>query len=189
MKLDRFALFLSKTMEVLHWLAAASMAVLLVCSLTMRDRLGALLSRGVPSFGTTLTTCGFEVEVVNAGAVNMTAVALFAVTALLLLPLMAMVFRNVYLILKTAKGKTWFAEGGTPFQAPVIRMLREIGIFLIAVPAVGLLMSVIARAIIGVETAELSVRFDSLALGVLVLCLTQAFTYGQTLQNDVDGLL
>ena len=43
--------------------------------------------------------------------------------------LMAMVFRNVYLIFKTAEGKTWFSKGATPFQPDIVRMVREIGIF------------------------------------------------------------
>lgn len=62
---------------------------------------------------------------------------------------MAMVFRNVYLIFRTAKGKTWFAKGDTPFQKDIVRMVREIGIFYLAVPIVSLLMSVVAVLVLG----------------------------------------
>lgn len=50
--------------------------------------------------------------------------------------LMAMVFRTIYLILKTTAGKTKFSNGTTPLQPDNIRMFREIGIFAIAIPIV-----------------------------------------------------
>lgn len=187
--LNRFAVILSKVMEVLHWLAAVSMVVLLVGSLAFRKPLEALLSENIRLFGGTLSTCGFEIAVADGDTVNMTAVTLFAAAGILLLPLMAMVFRNVYLILRTVQGQTWFSEGSTPFQTNVTRMLREIGIFSIAVPVVGLVMSAVARGVIGYETAEISVSLNTLVMGLLILCLSQAFAYGAELQQDVDGLL
>lgn len=68
-------------------------------------------------------------------------------------------------------------------------MQQKFGIFLIAVPVTGLIISIIARAVIGVEIAEISVRFDGIIIGLLVLCLSNFFAYGSELQKDVDGLL
>ena len=67
--------------------------------------------------------------------------------AVIILSLMAMVFRNLYLIIKRS-------ETGTPFQPDNIRMLREIGIFAIAIPIVGLIMSIVCRLVLGVDAVE-----------------------------------
>ena len=156
----------------------------------MRERLADFLTAGVVSQGTELTSHGFEITAVQAdGTLDMTAVLFFAVTAVICLSLMAMVYRNVYLIVRTAAGTTSFAREATPFQKDTIRMVREIGIFLISQSAVCLVMSIIARLFIGVEVAELSVNLDSLLMGVVALSLSQIFAYGTQLQEDVDGLL
>ena len=133
---------------------------------------------------------GFRLGVLTAeGIVSWAAFRLFSAAAFLLLPLMAMVFRNIQLILRTAKGKTWFSQGSTPFQKDIVRMVREIGIFSLAVPVIGLLLSFLARLVLGAETAELSVNFGGLVTGLVVLSLSQIFAYGMSLQKEVDGLL
>ena len=103
--------------------------------------------------------------------------------------LMAMIFRNVYLIFKTAEGETKFSQGKTPFQKDNIRMVREIGIFCIAIPVVELIVSVIARIVLPVGVVETSVEMTGVFMGLVVLCLSQFFAYGMELQEDVDGLV
>lgn len=107
----------------------------------------------------------------------------------ILTALMAMIFRNVYLIVKTTKGETWFAQGSTPFQPNVIRMLREIGIFSIAVPVLNLILNIVLQAILGPEVIVIGVNLLGILLGLLVLWLTQAFTYGAQLEQDAEGLI
>ena len=68
-------------------------------------------------------------------------------------------------------------------------MVREIGIFMIAVQAVQLVMSVIARIALGPDMVETSMGMEGLFAGLVVLALSQYFAYGMQLQNDVDGLL
>ena len=68
-------------------------------------------------------------------------------------------------------------------------MLREIGIFSISIPVVGLIMSIIIRLIVGVEAAETSVNLSGFIMGIIVLCLTQYFTHGADIEKDVDGLV
>ena len=67
--------------------------------------------------------------------------------------------------------------------------MREIGVFAIAVPVIGLMMSVIIRLVIGVEAVETSIDMSGLFMGIIVLCLTQFFVHGAELEEDVDGLL
>ncbi len=100
---------------------------------------------------------------------------------------MAMIFRNVYLILKTADGKTWFTEGNTPFQKNIVRMFREIGIFFIAISV----MSLISEIFTNIAENELNTGFNYLNcfIGLVFLCISQFFNYGTRLERDLDGLV
>ncbi|MEE0839797.1 MAG: DUF2975 domain-containing protein, partial [Acutalibacteraceae bacterium] len=126
---------------------------------------------------------GFEVNapVIN-GNVDMTSFMIFGIGAFIILAVVAMVFRNLYLIFKKS-------ENATPFQKDNIRMMREIGYFSIAVPVIGLIMSIFVRLVTGVETAEVSIDTTGILMGIIVLCLTQFFIRGAELEKDVDGLL
>lgn len=187
--IDTITLVTAKVLELLHWFAAACIALVFAGALAAREALCSFLERTMPALGGSLSAYGFEVAAGTDGTVNMTAVTLFCAGAVAILSLMAMVFRNLYLILRTAKGQTWFSKGCTPFQPDIIRMLREIGIFSISVPLIGLGTSVLIRLIAGVDSVETSVNLSGFAMGLLVLCLTQFFTYGATLEQEVDGLL
>lgn len=185
-KLNSVTLVICKILEVLHWLAVVSMIALLVCSICAWNRIADLLAQGVATQGTSLSTYGFELEVAGTnGAIHMPELVLFTVAAIIILSLMAMVFRNLYLILKHYKNSQW----RSPFQPDIIRMLREIGIFSISVPVVGFVFGIAARLILGAESVEAYLNVDGFVMGLLVLCLTQVFTYGAELQKDVDGLV
>ena len=68
-------------------------------------------------------------------------------------------------------------------------MIREIGIFSIAVPVVGLIMSIIAKLVVGVDVLDTSVSLDSFVMGIVILALTNFFAHGAKLEKDVDGLV
>lgn len=179
-KLDKAVTVLTKLAEIGHWIAAVGMVVGLVLTLIMGME-AVLFSP--QDFGQSLATYGFEVEVVSAaGQLEMNALRLFCLGAAVILGLMAMVFRNIHLIMKRS-------ENASPFQKDNVRMVREIGFFLLGVPAVGLAISGIVFAVVGPETAELSVRLDSFVMGLVVLCLSRFFARGMELEADVDGLL
>ena len=116
------------------------------------------------------------------GNVDLTSFLLFSIGGTLILILMAMVFRDLHLIFKNS-------ENASPFQPDNIRMMKEIGIFAIAVPVIGFIMSVIIRLVTGVESAEISLDLGGILLGIIVLSLTQFFVHGAALEEDVDGLL
>ena len=129
-----------------------------------------------------MLVCGFEIDVSTAGGVDMRAVCMFFIAAVVLPSLMAMIFRNLYLIIKRS-------ESSTVFQADNIRMLREIGIFAISIPLVGLALSTVCRLILGTDTVETSVRLYGFSMGLVILCLTQFFARGLELEQDVEGLV
>lgn len=187
---NRAAIILTKILEVLHWFTAAVMAVVLIASAASANWLEEILQKGSGTLGDSLTTYGFEMNVLYSdGKINMTAILLFSICAVIILLLMAMVFRNVNLILKTTLGKTKFSKGQTPFQKDNTRMVREIGIFFISVPVISFVMSVISRAVLGIDNVEISVDFQNLIIGIIVLCLSQSFAYGNELQEQADETL
>ena len=188
--INKVIMVISKVLEILHWVGSLFMAAVLVCSITAKDWLANHVSDIVAKAGDTISTYGFELKIIGLdNNVNITAIMLFSITAVIVLNVSAMVWRNIYLILKTAKGKTWFSNGKTPFQKDIIRMVREIGIFYILIPVVGLIMSIISRIVLGVDVTEAAVDMGDIITGILVLCLTQVFSYGAELQEDVNGLL
>lgn len=185
--ITNLATVLSKIIEIAHWIGAVTMVVLAVVSCAGQKALENMIKMDSP-LDNTISTYGFELKITDAsGALDAKAVLMYAISAAIILSLFAMVFRNVYLILKKIKGND--GQIVNPFQNDVIRMVREIGIFLISVPVVGLTMSVISRLVLGAEYAEISVSLDSILIGIVVLCLSHVFSYGNSLQNDVDGLV
>ena len=181
--IQKIALVLTKILELLHWVGTASMAALAICSVAAGPWLSGLLERILPQYRPELNTYGYEMTVTNAaGAVEPRAVLLFGISAVFILSLMAMVFRNVHLILKKS-------QESTPFQPDNIRMLREIGIFCIVVPVIGLVMSAVSRLVQGLDAVETSVNLYGFSMGIFVLCLTQSFAHGAALEQDVEGLV
>ncbi len=101
--------------------------------------------------------------------------------------LLAMVFRNIYLIVRTARGGTWFSKGETPFQDDNIRMVREIGIFLIAMYIVQLVGTGIVHLV--ASHVESSTSMMVLFLGIIMICLSKIFEYGKGLEETQEGLI
>lgn len=181
--IHKTALVVSKILEILHWIAAVLVAALAVCTLAARDWLTVILEQSVSAHGITLSIYNFEAVAADSnGAVDMAVVFCFSLGAVVILALMAMVFRNVYLIIRKSRDTS-------PFQKENIRRLRQIGIFTIAAPVIGLVMSILIRLISDVELIEATVGVDGFVMGILVLCLTQYFAYGAELEADVDGLV
>lgn len=182
--INKIAVIVTKILEIGHWVAAALMTAAAVCAKTAPEFVERFVGLDVKECcGVELNVYGFEINAAVAdGKVDMKAVFLFGIGAVIILLLMAMVFRNLYLILRKS-------AGNTPFQADNVRMVREIGIFSISVSVVGFIMSIISRLVLGAESAEISSLTDGLIMGLIVLCLTQIFAYGVKLENDVDGLL
>ena len=175
---------LTKILEVFQWVGASLMLCATICSVIAPEWIGYFVGFDAKECcGANLEVYGFEVNapVVN-GSVDMTSFLLFGIGAVVILIVMAMVFRNLHLIFKNS-------ENSTPFQKDNVRLVKEIGIFSIAIPVIGFIMSVIIRLITGAENAEISIDMSGILMGIIILCLTQFFAHGVALENDVDGLL
>lgn len=189
-KLTKAATILSKLFEVGYSILAVGMTVGLILFWIDRGAaLGTLVKRN-PEVGEQVAVQGFSIVIGNPdGTLNNAAMTIFLITGALALELMAWVFRNVNLILRTSQGETKFSKGKTPFQKDNVRMLREIGIFFISITVVEFVMSTIAVLAIGPEMAEVSVGMGNIVTGLLMLCLSQAFAQGERMQKDIDGLV
>ena len=181
--LNKITRIINKVLEITHWVAAAVMMVIVICSVAVPQHLRNFIDRCPFENESEITAYGFEVAMFDSdGKLNMMTLFLFGIGAVVIYSLMAMIFRNLYLILKKS-------EGTAPFQKCNVRMLTEIGIFSVSVPLVGLIMSTVLRLVLGVDAVETSVSCDGFIMGIIVLCLTQFFVHGAELEKDVDGLL
>lgn len=190
---NKMTLVLSKVFEIVHWIGAGGSLVLFLFSIFARKEFGSMMLTSITEGGVTLTSYGFEVNfLTKTGDINMIAVTLFFLGGIIGFALMAMIFRNINLIMKTINGKNKRTTSTSPFQEDVIRMVKEIGMFSIAIPVVGFLISVItcaATIISGLGGAEMALNFDGFILGMICLSLTNIFVYGANLEKEVDGLL
>lgn len=128
-RIVKTAKIIAKIIEVFHWVGAALMLAATVCSLAAPEWVKYFVGIDAKECcGAELNVYGFEIVApVKNGSVDMKALFLFGIGATIILSLMAMVFRNLYLIIKKS-------EGATPFQADNVRMLKEIGILLSRFP-------------------------------------------------------
>lgn len=182
--INKLGKVVAKILEVFHWVGAALMLSATVCSVAAPNWVKYFVGFDAKDCcGANLTVYGFEVNapVVN-GKVDMTSFFIFGIGAVIILAVMAMIFRNLHLIFRKS-------ENSTPFQKDNIRMMKEIGFFAISLPVIGFIMSIIVRLITGVETAEISIDMGGIFMGIIVLCITQFFVHGVELEKDVDGLL
>lgn len=182
--INKLGKVVAKILEVFHWVGAALMLSATVCSVAAPNWVKYFVGLDAKDCcGANLTVYGFEVNapVVN-GKVDMTSFFIFGIGAVIILAVMAMIFRNLHLIFRKS-------ENSTPFQKDNIRMMKEIGFFAISLPVIGFIMSIIVRLITGIETAEISIDMGGIFMGIIVLCITQFFVHGVELEKDVDGLL
>ena len=189
--LTKFVTVLAKILEVCAWVGSALVAISL--ALIATGKLDLLKYLSDVQKAEELTVAGLNIDMATVAPESVTrAFVVFFITTLIVFILGALVFRNIYLIFKTAEGKTKFSKGNTPFQPDIIRMIREIGYFSLAIPVVQVIMGIIARLVLVTsQEPEIAVSLDltSIFFGLVVLCLSQFFAYGAKLQEETEGLV
>lgn len=187
-KLNSAVTIMSKVIEIMFWLGSIIFLIIGIASIALKDDLSKFVAEAAPD--PTISFSGFDILIFDQQA-NLIpeALTLLCVVSIPAAILMAMIFRNIYLIFRTTQGKTKFSRGTTPFQKDNIRMVREIGIFAIAIPVTEFVISIVGQLIIGNTALETSLQLDNIVMGLVILCLSQFFAYGTQLQNDVDGLI
>ena len=187
-KLNKVVTVIAKVAEIAFWVLCGLLLIVMVAALIGRSTWIEFFHEFVEV--QTLVVNGFEIDFIQLESLfTVRAIVLITIAGILGFVLDAMIFRNIYLIFRTAAGKTSFSKGETPFQPDIIRMVREIGYFSIAIPVVQIFMSILARIVIRSEFLETSVSLTGVVMGLVVLALSQFFAYGAQLQSDVDGLV
>lgn len=177
------AKILTKILEVVHWVATGLMSAVAVLSVAAPQYLKYVMDVESLKTAQELSVYGLSVTAANsAGELHYPTLLLFAIGAVLLFVLVALVFRNLHSIIKNA-------ETSTPFSAENIQRLKKIGIYCILVPLVGFAVSTIIRIVAGADSTEASMDQTGVIMGVIVLCLTQYFIHGAQLEEDVSGLV
>lgn len=176
----KLAKIVTKITEVVHWVGAALMAASAGCCAFAPQWLGYFIWIDLTGDKAELSIYGWGVAVaVSDGNIDKTTFCLFALGAVIVFVLMALVFRNLYLIIKKS-------EGTTPFQAENVRRLERMGAFAISIPMVSVCLGILLS---GLRPLEVHSSGDGFLMGILVLCLTQVFAHGVELEKEVDGLL
>lgn len=185
--MKKFIPVMAKILEVFFLLFTAAAIAFTVMSSINPERVYSILKVGLDS--PEMNVLGFGVHIADAaGNVFKTPmVILFAISIPVSL-CMVMIFRNIYLIYKTAAGKTWFSKGETPFQKDIVRMVREIGIFSIGMPVLQFIGTGIIK-LISKGAVETHVLLTGLVFGIVVISLSEFFAYGMKLEEDVEGLV
>lgn len=182
-KLMNVTKVVSKIIEVFNWVGAVLMLCATIFSLAKPSLVDKFLKLDTTGKTVEMNTYGLEIEapIIN-GMVSMKHVFVFGIFAVIALCLMAMIFRNMNLIIKRS-------EKESPFCKDNIRMVREIGIFSIAIPVVGIIMSIVATLVFGGENVETSNNMFCIFMGIMVLGLNEFFIHGAELEEDVEGLV
>lgn len=166
--INKIAIIILKILEVSHWVATVLMALATASSLIAPEKVTNFVEFDIKDYDRAeLSVYGFEVDaLVTNGDVDMTTFFLFGIGATIVLELMAMVFRNLYLIFKKMENTTAVSKDNTC-------LMKEIGIFSIAILVVECIMSIIIRFVISTDIAEVSVSLGGIIMGVIVFCLTR----------------
>ena len=181
--INKITKILSKVLAIICVAGAVGMLILGIVCFVITD-----LPKGMITDRTLVNTCGMVISAVGLPADKAPYIMGTAyVVSAIIYGLLAMIFRNVNLIVETAEGGTWFSKGKTPFQDDNIRMVREIGIFCIAIFFIGWIGTIIATLIY--DNVETGNSLFVLIIGIIVICLSKMFEYGKELQDAEDGLI
>lgn len=179
-KLNKAAKMLAKICEVLCWIMEVLIVVFFIILVSMKDTALEFIQSGLDNGDLIMATTNFNIIDGN-GELSVGAIKVALAFGVIAFIFIAMMFRNVYLILKKC-------EQESPFAKDNVRMVREIGIFAIVIPVIEIIVS-LAGLVSGIEGVAVTVNLIPTVFGTIILCLSQIFAYGASLENDVDGLV
>lgn len=178
---------MAKFLEIFFLIFAAAAVFFTVMSAVNPDWVYSILKVGLDSPEMNVLGFGVHIADYEGNIFKAPMIILFAVSIPVSL-CMTMIFRNIYLIYKTAAGKTWFSKGETPFQKDIVRMVREIGIFSVMMPVLQFIGTAIIK-LISRGAVETHVLLTGLIFGIVIVSISEFFAYGMKLEEDVEGLV
>ncbi|MBQ0071536.1 MAG: DUF2975 domain-containing protein [Spirochaetales bacterium] len=188
-KLNKAIIVISKIAEVVVLVGMVVLIGMFLFTIFGADFITETLKADAMQMRVTINGATYEV-LDEVGNVHLSAFRFALAAAFSACILVFMVVRNINLIFRTTEGKTWFSKGDTPFQPDNIRMVREIGIFIILMPVLEAVIALLATVFTPYPVlADFEIDITLFFIGLVVLALSQYFAYGMELQNEVDGLV
>lgn len=185
--LNRTLSVISKIAEIAGWIGAVLSLIIFAGSFN-KD----VVREIVAGKSEMVQGIGFELGLIsNTGAINYFAVSMYYIGVAIAFALVALIFRNLDIILHTISGRYEKAESTSPFQKDVVKRVKRIGILSIAIPVFSFVLTAIVYVVSlfkGIPV-DVSVSLEGVVIGLVCLCLTQIFSYGAQLEKEVDGLL
>ncbi len=175
--LRNFTAVLARIAEIIAWAGVGISGICLFIVLFFRNVLvGVLTEENVSDY---LVIKDFDLRFVDSS--NFIPMIIFAlITAAITAALVAFMFHNINQIFQSTNTES-------PFSEKNVNRVKEIGYIALAIPV----LKIIANMILYFFVHELSleVELSEILFGLIVLCLSQYFAYGASLEQDVDGLL
>ncbi|WP_288157093.1 hypothetical protein [Faecalibaculum rodentium] len=185
-QLPRFLQVLACIFQIAAWIFTAIALIGLIATFAVPGNIEAFLASGTIA-GQDFVINGFGTTVISGQTITLDIVRWIIACGAVTMSLTAMIFRNLWLILRTLKGSDSFGETNTPFTPDITRMIREIGIFFMAIPVVELIFSCLMRLFY--VDIDPYVDVTGIMTGLVIWYLSRIFGYGQKLQSDVEGLV
>ena len=179
-KLNKVTYVGSKVVEVIGWMIFGIALVALILGMIQPQIYTMIIAEGNIPLNIHVGSIGIEILDPTKGT---TFIVTMFITLLAFGLCLAMISRNIHLMFRDT------LHGVSPFNQKTVRLIREIGIFIISLEIVNLNISIILRMIVGPDFVEASVGLMGIMIGIVILCLSGIFSYGVSLQTEVDELL
>ena len=179
-KLNKVTYVGSKVVEVIGWMVFVIALVGMILGIIQPQVYTMILTEGNIPLNIQVGSIGIEVLDQSNGTTFL-GTMFFALLAFGLC--LAMISRNIHLLFRNV------LKGISPFNQTTVRLIREIGIFIISLEIVNVMITIVLRVLVGPDFAETSVGLMGILIGIVILCLSGIFSYGVSLQTEVDELL
>ncbi len=174
-QLRNFTATLSKIVEILLCASAGILVSIGLLFLILQQKISQAIQGGLSILEVS------DINLTNISAENQIYILAFILFfSAILMVIFSRIFRNIHRIFQNTNTES-------PFAPANINLVKQIGFFAISIPICKIMRSLILGLIL--KNFQISVELNELLLGLIVLCLSQYFAYGSSLEQDVNGLV
>ena len=177
-KLRDITALLAKIMEVISWIGVGFGFIGIGALLFFGKEISASYDEAIKP-NLTASPGDFHLSRLTADNFVPTFVAM-GIFMIIFMVLTAIMFRNVNHVFKTTNTDSPFAQSN-------VNRIKRIGYVAISLPIIKVLFNIVAGLIL--KDATIGVELSEVLFGLIILCLSQYFAYGASLEKDVNGLL
>jgi len=174
-KLRNFTAVLSKVIEIIAWVCTGICALALVGFFFSKEQLVEIMQNEG-----TLQIIPGTAQIGSITENYVPIITLIMISAIIVLILVAIMFRNINLIFKNS-------DKESPFSEKNVTLIKQIGYIAIATPIIEMIFSGMLGALSNYYDFDLDLV--QIIFGLIILCLSQFFAYGASLEKDVNGLV